>query len=140
MSDINPPGGAAMVYAADVILRLAAAKDASRGNMTFIVSKNRFQRRMTSINRLQACQSDEFNIIIDTPKGKWVKMDVCWSNEAEPGSWVRRSKQPANELFTAAINALDGKKTKPDHSPEGMVISVTHDDECRRQFLIHWFK
>lgn len=90
---------------------------------------------------LTKCKASDFDLMGPSAivgVNRWVVMSDKWTEDAEPGEWVRRRRQFAdNESFGPFKDKDDAIK------PEGILVSVLHPwqvGDHPERFIVLWFK
>jgi hypothetical protein len=93
---------------------------------------------------LTKCKASDFDLMGPSAipgVNRWVVMSNKWTEDAEPGEWVRR-RAPFND--SESMGHLTPFKDKVDTMrPEGIVVSVLHPwqvGDLPERFIILWFK
>jgi len=87
---------------------------------------------------LTKCKASDFDLMGPSAipgVNRWVVMSDKWTEDSEPGEWVRRRREfNDNEEFESGKEPM---------RPEGILVSVLHPwqvGDLPERFIILWFK
>ena len=90
---------------------------------------------------LTKCKASDFDLMSPSEipgVNRWIVLTSKWTEDSEPGEWVRRRRPFAdNESFGPFKDLADAIK------PEGILISVLHPwqvGDFPERFVVLWFK
>lgn len=92
---------------------------------------------------LTKCKASDFDLMGPSAivgVNRWVVMTDKWTEDSEPGEWVRR-RRPFSDDEASKAGPFKDRSEGP--KPEGILVSVLHPwqvGDLPERFIILWFK